>query len=105
MLKIEISPKVKFYLYALVAFLIIAFIIFNSDGLMKYFSLQSQISEIEDQIEKVEAKLDSLNTEIDQLRNSDKKIEQVAREKYNMHKPNETPIRVEKVNSEDDNKQ
>ena len=102
MLKFEISQRVKFYLYALLAFLIIAFIVFNSDGLLKYFSLQSQISEIEEQIEKVEAKLDSLNNEIEQLKNSDKKIEQVAREKFNMHKPNETPIRVEKVNPEDE---
>lgn len=102
MLKFEITQRVKFYFYALLAFLIIAFIIFNSDGLLKYFSLQSQISEIEEQIEKVEAKLDSLNNEIEQLKKSDKKIEQVAREKYNMHKPNETPIRVEKVDLEDD---
>jgi cell division protein FtsB len=103
MLKFEISKRVKYYLYAMLAFLIIAFIIFNSDGLLKYFSLQSHISEIEDQIEKVEAKLDSLNNEIEQLRKSDKKIEQVAREKYNMHKSNETPIRVEKVIKENDN--
>ena len=102
MLNFEISQRVRLYLYALVAFLIIAFIVFNSDGLLKYFSLKSQISEIEEQIEKVEAKLDSLNNEIELLKNSDKKIEQVAREKYNMHKPNETPIRVEKVNPEDD---
>ena len=101
MLNMEIPQKAKFILYAFFAFLIIAFIVFNSNGLLKFFSLKSQITQIEEQIKEVDVKLDSLNNEIDLLKNSDKKIEQVAREKYNMHKKNETPIRIEKVTQEE----
>ncbi|MBL1212700.1 MAG: septum formation initiator family protein [Ignavibacteriae bacterium] len=100
----EIPSRAKFYIYLITALIVAAFIAFNSDGLLKYFSLNSQISEIEEQIKVVETKLDSLKREIELLKNDNIKIEKVAREKFNMHKPDEIPIRVEKVTPGEDEK-
>jgi cell division protein FtsL len=102
MLNFEISSRARFYIYLIAAIIVVAFIVFNSDGLLKYFTLNSQINEIEEQIKAVETKLDSLNREIELLKNDNKKIEKVAREKFNMHKPDEIPIRVEEIISDGD---
>ena len=101
MINFQISPRTKLYIYLTAALIVIAFLVFNSDGLLKYFQLNSQITEIEEQIKEVEAKIDSLNKEIELLKSDDKKIEKAARENFNMHKPNEIPIRIEQIDPDE----
>lgn len=74
---------------------VFAFLFFNENGILKYIKLRNEISNLENEINKTEEKLKQLETEIDSLQKSDYKIEQVAREKYNMLKPNEKVFRVE----------
>lgn len=74
---------------------VFAFLFFNENGILKYIKLRNEISNLEKEINKTEEKLKQLQTEIDSLQKSDYKIEQVAREKYNMLKPNEKVFRVE----------
>lgn len=74
---------------------VFAFLFFNENGILKYIKLRNEISNLENEINKTEEKLKQLQTEIDSLQKSDYKIEQVAREKYNMLKPNEKVFRVE----------
>lgn len=78
----------------LIFFLIVLlFLLFNEYGLIKYYKLKQEISSLKNQIDDKNKKIDDLQLEIDSLRNNDFKLEKVAREKYNMSKPNEKVIR------------
>jgi cell division protein FtsB len=83
---------VSFYLILVLAFSF--YLLFNESGLLKYFELKDRVDEINIQILKAEQDINKLNAEIDSLKNSQVKIEQVAREKYDMHKPNEIGYKV-----------
>lgn len=82
--------------YFILFLVIIAFLLFNQNGVIKYYklkseyeSLQSRISEAKNQIYKLENELDSLKSEL-------VKVEHVAREKYMMLKFNEKGIKINK---------
>ena len=88
--------KLLIRIFFLVLFLsALAFLVFNENGILKYAKLKNEINNLENEINKAEEKLKQLQTEIDSLQKSDFKIEQVAREKYNMLKPNEKVFKVE----------
>ncbi len=80
------------------AFLIIAvlFLLFNDQGVIKYFKLKAEINELDEKIEQSKREIKQLTAEIDSLKHSDKKIEKIAREKYHMKRPNEEEFLIEK---------
>lgn len=92
------KDKKKFIFYIFIAIIIIGsvYILFNDHGAFKYFSLKSEVDSMKVQLEKIKSENDRLRAEIDSLQKKiPAKIEQVAREKYNMKRKGETVIEVE----------
>ena len=89
--------KNRLITYALIAVVavIIGYVVFNEYGILKYLKLENEINNLDDQIEKTESEIKENRLEIDSLKNSDVKIEQVAREKYRMHRKNEKSFKIE----------
>ena len=74
----------------------IIFLLFNEYGIVKFIRLNNQVNELNKQINEVEQQNKRLQAEIDSLENKvPAKIEEVAREKYNMIRPGESKIVVE----------
>lgn len=84
-------PKI---VYFIVLSLIVAFLLFNNNGLVKYFQLNSELSNLRMKIDQANTEIESLDLQIDSLKNSTVKIEKVAREKYRMKYDYEIPIKV-----------
>jgi len=90
--------KSKYVLYLFLAIVIIGivYILFNERGVVKYMGLKSRVDSIQVEIEKIKLENLRLKNEIDSLQKKvPAKMEQVAREKYNMKRKDETLIEVE----------
>jgi cell division protein FtsB len=74
---------------------IIAFLVFNQNGVLKFFSLRKELNNINLQIKNAEDKIKALEMEIDSLKTSKEKIEKVAREKYHMMNTKERVLKIE----------
>ena len=95
--------KKKIFLYALLVIVLIGifYLFFNDRGLIKYFKLKSEIENLQNQISDLEKENENLKNEIDSLKkNIPAKIEQTAREKYDMLKEGEIKIKVEEKDDE-----
>ena len=88
--------KILKIFYIVLALIIITLLFINDNGVIKYFTLQNEIQELNVEINNSKLQIDKLSAEIDSLKNSDVKIEQVARDKYRMKFDNEVPIRINK---------
>lgn len=84
-------PKI---VYFIALSIIVAFLLFNNNGLVKYFLLNSDLDDLQMKIEQANAEIELLDLQIDSLKNSTVKIEKVAREKYRMKYDYEIPIKV-----------
>lgn len=84
-------PKIV-YLIAIV--LMTAFLLFNNNGLVKYFRLNSDLDDLRMKIEQANVEIKLLDLQIDSLNNSTIKIEKVARERYRMMYDYEIPIKI-----------
>lgn len=74
----------------------IIFLSFNEYGIVKYIKLNNQVAELNEKIKAAEQENRRLQAEIDSLEKKvPSKIEEVAREKYNMMRPGESKIEVE----------
>lgn len=71
------------------------FLFFNDSGVMKYLELKNKNESLEVEIKQREHDIKNLEQEIDSLKNSAVKIEQVAREKYNMQRADEKAYKIE----------
>jgi len=92
---VKLWKKIRWYLFALLVFSGILFIIFNEDGVIKYYQLKSQLMELQVQIDSLDEVNTQLEAEIDSLtRKVPAKIEQTAREKYDMLRKGETKVEV-----------
>jgi len=92
------KSKRKIVLYAFIFILILGliYIFFNERGVVKYMGLKSRVDSIQVELEKIKLENVRLKNEIDSLqRKVPAKMEQVAREKYNMKRKDETLIEVE----------
>jgi len=90
--------KSKYVLYLFLAIVVmgIIYILFNERGVVKYMGLKSRVDSIQVEIEKIKLENLRLKNEIDSLQKKvPAKMEQVAREKYNMKRKDETLIEVE----------
>ncbi len=88
--------KILKIIYIVLALIIITLLFINDNGVIKYFTLKNEIQELNVEINNSRLQIDKLSAEIDSLKNSDVKIEQVARDKYRMKFDNEVPIRINK---------
>lgn len=84
-------PKI---IYFIILSLLVVFLLFNNNGLVKYFQLNNELANLRTEIEKANLEIKLLDSQIDSLKNSTIKIEQVAREKYRMKYDYEIPIKV-----------
>ena len=84
-------PKI---VYFIALSLIVAFLLFNNNGLVKYFQLNNELSNLRMKIDQANTEIELLDLQIDSLKNSTVKIEKVAREKYRMKYDYEIPIKV-----------
>jgi cell division protein FtsB len=88
----------KIVAYFFIAILIVGviYILFNERGVIKYVGLKSRVDSIQVELKNVKLENERLKNEIDSLkRKIPAKMEQVAREKYNMKREGETLIEVE----------
>ena len=85
--------KISYIIFALI---IITLLFINDNGVIKYFTLKKEIKELDSNISSSKLQIEKLSAEIDSLKNSDVKIEQVARDKYRMKFDDEIPVRINK---------
>lgn len=78
----------------IVSGIIIAFIVFNNNGAIKYAGLRTEHNKLETRIDSSNQQIKLLKRQIDSLKNNAAKIEKIAREKYNMKNSNEKVIKV-----------
>lgn len=93
-----VKGKRKFVLYLFIIIVTIGaiYIFFNEHGVIKYIGLKSQVDSIQVELEKVKLENERLKNEIDSLQKKiPAKMEQIAREKYNMKREGEIKIEVE----------
>ena len=93
--------KIFFSLWIAIIIVGSLYIIFNENGLIKYYKIGSEVDSLNLRIENVEKENENLKNEVDSLkRKIPAKMEQVAREQYGMKKENE--IRIEVKEDEDE---
>ena len=89
------KKKIVFYTFLLVVIVGLSYIFFNEYGLLKYSKIKSELETINLQIEELKVENKRLQNEIDSLKNKiPAKIEQTAREEYDMMRENEIKIDV-----------
>jgi cell division protein FtsB len=90
--------KRKFVLYLFIVIIVLGviYIFFNERGVIKFFGLKSQVDSMQVELDKIKIENVRLKNEIDSLQKKiPAKMEQVAREKYNMKREGEIKIEVE----------
>ncbi len=98
------SKKKKIFLFLFLAIFLfgVIYFIFNENGLIKYVKLEKEINSLNEQLKMLEEENENLVNEIDSLkREVPAKIEQIAREKYDMIKEGETTIEVNEVDEDE----
>lgn len=89
------KKKIVFYTFLVVVIVGVIYILFNEYGLLKYFTIKSELESINLQLEELKDENTRLQNEIDSLKNKiPAKIERTAREEYDMMKENELKIDV-----------
>jgi cell division protein FtsL len=89
------SKKTKFILLLIVFLTGAGFIVFNEYGVLKYLKLKSELNKINEKIEQTDKENKSLEAGVDSLdRKVPAKIEETAREKYNLKREGEKSVRV-----------
>jgi cell division protein FtsB len=94
------NKKKRFFSYFIVVLFLIGliYLTFNERGLIKYLRLEKEVTTLNDEIIRLQNENNSLKSEIDSLKKEiPAKIEQIAREKYDMIKEGETTIEVKEV--------
>lgn len=98
------SKKKKIFLFLFLAIFLfgVIYFIFNENGLIKYVKLEKEINSLNEQLKILGEENENLVNEIDSLkREVPAKIEQIAREKYDMIKEGETTIEVNEVDEDE----
>ncbi|GBD86481.1 cell division protein FtsB [bacterium BMS3Abin03] len=91
------KSKKRFFVYGFLLIILIGifYLLFNDRGLIKYFRMQNELDSLTEQVTNLEKENANLKNEIDSLKNKiPAKIEQTAREKYDMLKEGEMKIEV-----------
>ena len=94
------NKKKRFFSYFFLALFLIGllYLTFNERGLIKYIKLENEVTDLNDEIIRLQNENNSLKSELDSLKKEiPAKIEQIAREKYDMIKEGERKIEVKEV--------
>ena len=94
------NKKKKTFLYFILTLFLIGllYLTFNGRGLINYLKLEQEVTTLSDEIIRLKNVNNSLKSEIDSLKKGiPAKIEQIAREKYDMIKEGERKIEVKEV--------
>ncbi len=92
-MKLLENKKTRFYIIVTVVVIGTLYLLFNNYGVIKYAKVKSDVEDLSSRINQLEEENRKLEAEIDSLkRNIPAKIEKIAREKYNMIRPNEKKI-------------
>lgn len=97
------KSKKRFFIYGFLLIILIGifYLLFNDRGLIKYLRLKNEIDSLKEKITNLEKENTNLKNEIDSLKNKiPAKIEQTAREKYDMLKEGEIKIEVKEKTNE-----
>jgi len=95
------NKKTRFYIIVIVVVIGTLYLLFNDYGVVKYAKVKGELEELNNRINQLEEDNRNLEAEIDSLkRNVPAKIEKLAREKYDMIRPNEKKIEFK---AEDEN--
>jgi len=87
------NKKTRFYIIASIVVIGTLYLLFNNYGVIKYAKVKSELEDLNLRTTQLEEENRKLEAEIDSLkRNVPAKIEKIAREKYNMIRPNEKKI-------------
>ena len=87
------NKKTRFYIIATIVVIGTLYLLFNNLGVVKYAKVKSELEDLNTRITQLEEENRMLEAEIDSLkRNVPAKIEKIAREKYDMIRPNEKKI-------------
>lgn len=87
------NKKIRFYIIASIVVIGTLYLLFNNFGVVKYAKVKSELEDLNTRITQLEEENRMLEAEIDSLkRNVPSKIEKIAREKYDMIRPNEKKI-------------
>jgi len=88
--------KFVFYFFVVIVVVSVVYLLFNEYGIIRYSKMQDELDSLKLNLESVKIENQNLKLEIDSLKNkTPAKMEQVAREKYNMKREGETTIEVE----------
>ena len=91
------KKKLVMYSFIVIIVLGLLYILFNERGLIKYYGLKSRVDSMKVELDKIKLENEQLKNGIDSLQKKiPAKMEQVAREKYNMKREGETLIEIEK---------
>ena len=84
-------------IYVVTVAIAVFFLVFNDSGYIKYLKVKGDKEKLESDTTSIRIENKRLEAEIDSLRkNEPAKIERLAREKYNMSRPNEIIIKIKK---------
>ena len=84
----------KFFVYLLILLAILSYAVFGKKGILQRVELEMENRELKEKLKAEQDKSLMLQKEIEEIKTSDKKIEKVAREKYNMVKDGEEIYKV-----------
>jgi cell division protein FtsL len=92
------NKKAKFFIWLFIVLIGAAYLFFNEFGALKFIQLKNDVDSLQQKISKVDNENSALKAEIDSLKRKEPaKIEQVAREKYDMMRKGEKKIEMNEV--------
>lgn len=84
----------RFFIYLLILLAVLSYAVFGKKGILQRVELEMENRELREKLKAEQDRTLILQKEIEDLKTSDKKIEKVAREKYNMVKDGEEIYKV-----------
>jgi cell division protein FtsB len=100
------NNKKRFFSYLILSIFLfgLLYLTFNERGLIKYLRLDNEVANLNEEIKRLQNENNSLRNELDSLKKEiPAKIEQIAREKYDMIKEGERSIEVKEVEKDETN--
>ncbi|MBU0559985.1 MAG: septum formation initiator family protein [Bacteroidetes bacterium] len=89
------NRNIKRYVILIIMLIVVLFLFLNEFGLVKYYKIRTEVSDLKEKIESTEKRIRNLEREIDSLKTENSKIEKVARERYYMLSPSERALKIE----------
>lgn len=95
--------KIFLYIFLTIFFIGVLYLIFNERGLIKYVKIEKEVNSLNVEITRLKSENNSLKNEIDSLKKEiPAKVEQIAREKYDMIKEGERTIEVKEIDKNEE---